>query len=326
MSGLASDPTSTFSEAHIREFDPDRFLGAVAGGAVEHFLLGQHPCSADLQHWSGETVTIDRGDYHFGVLAQGAFRPGHVVVGIAGAARGGITVNGFEVEHTDLQFYAEGAEVFYRADRPSHWVAIQCKREILVRTAASWHVDLAGLPATGAVNLPGESGSGRDLWELVESVFADARDPESPPGSLETILLDGVVDALGATRARQDVRDRLRWSQRRIDLVRAAQARLCRWRDRPYDSAALCGALGVSERTLQLHFRQLVGTSPRRWDLLMRLHGARRELMAAGSGSGRVTGIALRWGFEHLGRFSAAYREQFGVAPSQAGLERSARG
>lgn len=31
-----------------------------------------------------------------------------------------------------------------------------------------------------------------------------------------------------------------------------------------------------------------------------------------------VTGAALRWGFAHMGRFSAEYKTRFGETPSQS--------
>jgi AraC-like DNA-binding protein len=35
----------------------------------------------------------------------------------------------------------------------------------------------------------------------------------------------------------------------------------------------------------------------------------------AGGGEASVTDIALRWGFNHLGRFSQLYRERYGEKP-----------
>jgi AraC-like DNA-binding protein len=35
-----------------------------------------------------------------------------------------------------------------------------------------------------------------------------------------------------------------------------------------------------------------------------------------------VSEVAFRWGFTHLGRFAGAYKERFGVPPSQTLRER----
>ena len=48
----------------------------------------------------------------------------------------------------------------------------------------------------------------------------------------------------------------------------------------------------------------------------IRLDRARRELLAGGLNA-NVTSVALAWGFDHLGRFAASYRERFGETPRE---------
>jgi AraC-like DNA-binding protein len=74
---------------------------------------------------------------------------------------------------------------------------------------------------------------------------------------------------------------------------------------------------GVSGRALQQNFRHHYGLSPMEFLRQVRLTRAREELERADPTSGiTVTGIALKWGFTHLGRFSGAYRQRFGEPPS----------
>ena len=82
----------------------------------------------------------------------------------------------------------------------------------------------------------------------------------------------------------------------------------------------LCLACGLSRRGLQQIFREKTGASPMEYLSLRRLHGARQELRA-GVGWGGIKAVALKWGFWHLGRFSAEYRRIFGELPS-ASLEK----
>ncbi len=42
-----------------------------------------------------------------------------------------------------------------------------------------------------------------------------------------------------------------------------------------------------------------------------------RQALLGPEPASSVTGIALDWGFAHLGRFSVEYRERFGECPSQ---------
>jgi len=80
--------------------------------------------------------------------------------------------------------------------------------------------------------------------------------------------------------------------------------------------ADLCGAVGVSERTLLYAFRQRLGLSPKSFVKNFRLDRMREELL--NSVSGRVTDIAIRWGFWHMGQLGVDYKRQFGELPSEA--------
>ena len=78
----------------------------------------------------------------------------------------------------------------------------------------------------------------------------------------------------------------------------------------------LCRAAGVSERTLEYAFKEIMGLTPVAYLIRLRLHRVRRALLAATQGSTTVSAVALDWGFWHLGDFSRAYRDCFGELPS----------
>jgi len=77
-------------------------------------------------------------------------------------------------------------------------------------------------------------------------------------------------------------------------------------------------AVGCSVRALQSGFRQHLGSSPLTYLRDVRLELVHEDLLKADPSRGvGVTEIALNRGFTHLGRFAQAYRERFGVAPSE---------
>ncbi|NPT40991.1 helix-turn-helix domain-containing protein [Paraburkholderia sp. 1N] len=86
----------------------------------------------------------------------------------------------------------------------------------------------------------------------------------------------------------------------------------------------LCRALGVSRRALQYCFEQELGVSPVTYLRLLRLNGARRDLLYPDA-SLQVKDVAARWGFWHWSRFSAEYRHMYGELPSQT-LQASRQG
>jgi AraC-like DNA-binding protein len=79
----------------------------------------------------------------------------------------------------------------------------------------------------------------------------------------------------------------------------------------------LCEAAGVSERTLQYAFREVMGMTPVAYLTRLRLHRVRQELRASTHGSTTVSSAALKWGFWHFGDFSRAYKDCFGELPSE---------
>jgi len=73
---------------------------------------------------------------------------------------------------------------------------------------------------------------------------------------------------------------------------------------------------GLSARRLQALFRDECGQSPLHWLRAQRLQAVRQTLSQAGEAH-RVSEIASRYGFTHLGEFSRAYRQAFGETPQQ---------
>jgi AraC family ethanolamine operon transcriptional activator len=80
----------------------------------------------------------------------------------------------------------------------------------------------------------------------------------------------------------------------------------------PISVAELCRHLGVSRRTLQYCFTNMLGTSPVVYLRTERLNNVRRMLRTANS----VTEAAAHWGFWHFGHFSQEYKRMFGELPS----------
>ncbi|MBP2448027.1 helix-turn-helix transcriptional regulator [Rhizobium leguminosarum] len=85
----------------------------------------------------------------------------------------------------------------------------------------------------------------------------------------------------------------------------------------PISLSDIATAAKVSVRTLQQGFRQFRNTTPIAYLHELRMLAAHRDLLESGTKQA-VADIALRWGFTHLGRFSAEYRKRFGQLPSQA--------
>ncbi len=86
--------------------------------------------------------------------------------------------------------------------------------------------------------------------------------------------------------------------------------------EEPITVADLCTELGVSRRTLQYSFQDVLNLNPVSFLRALRLNGVRRDLKRAESQAGSIADIAARWGFWHLSHFASDYKAMFGELPS----------
>ncbi len=84
----------------------------------------------------------------------------------------------------------------------------------------------------------------------------------------------------------------------------------------PVSAEQLARIAGVSVRSLYAGFKEFLGVSPMQYLRDLRLERAHAELVSGECQN--IAGVALRWGFAHLGRFSASYKARYGESPSQS--------
>ncbi len=159
------------------------------------------------------------------------------------------------------------------------------------------------------------SPAGRTWWQLMHYLAAllDPRAPALLPQQAAMLeehvicaLLTLAGPALASAPAPQPlVRARLRQLEDHI-LAHLAE---------PLTLTALAQQARTSVRTLQGWFAQAHGMTPTAYIRARRLEQVRHALQHPGP-QAAVTEVAARWGFEHLGRFAAAYRARYGEAPS----------
>lgn len=97
-------------------------------------------------------------------------------------------------------------------------------------------------------------------------------------------------------------------------MVRRAERFMADNADRSITVSDVADHLGVSLRSLQAGFRGWRNTTPSAVLRRIRLERA-RDALSRSDGGATVTAVALRYGFAHLGRFSAYYQSAFGEPP-----------
>jgi len=76
-------------------------------------------------------------------------------------------------------------------------------------------------------------------------------------------------------------------------------------------------AAGVSQKTLEVAFRECIDMTPGRYLALTRLNGVHHDVREAERCNKTITEISMNWGFTNPSRFRTAYRELFGELPSR---------
>ena len=73
--------------------------------------------------------------------------------------------------------------------------------------------------------------------------------------------------------------------------------------------------LGVSQRTLEYAFKKNLGMTPKAYLQILRLNAIHEELKEADPKYIKVSDVALKYGFFHLGHFASEYQKVFGCKP-----------
>ncbi len=173
-------------------------------------------------------------------------------------------------------------------------VAMAPSMDVSTGPGRSW-AQLAGLLATDAAGSGSLTGNAAVADQLIDS------------------LIGGLLVVADHPYREEMTRPERSWRprplQRAVTAMEADPAH-------PFSLVEVAGLAGVSVRALQAIFRRHVGLAPMAYLRELRLTGAHEELRRAGPGTTTVALVANRWGFSHLGRFAATYRQRYGESPS----------
>lgn len=165
-------------------------------------------------------------------------------------------------------------------------------------------------------------------WHALIQYLAEtlARAPEAATHPLTACQLEQLVIGTLLTCQPHSLSDTLRQHGKPLAPrhVKVVEEYIHAHADATLTPAQLAELAGVSLRSLYAGFREHRGLSPMAYLRTVRLERVRQDLLNDATLSS-VTAAALRWGFSHLGRFSAEYRRAFGECPAET-LRRRGRG
>ena len=289
-------------------------------------------CAAALLSWEIEAIQLDRGPFAAGLIQ--ARSPAVLVSEIAfgrslhqrGEPPRGMRTLGVPADPTQriffrnhwadanqLMFFPRGSEMDSVSVPGFHVFSVSFEEDRLSEISqALGGADYTGLLAGREVVdcSPGVMRSVRHAIHQFMSSSVGHEDRDSGLDLLQTITEVLTLDE--DRRSPEPAHARELAVRRSLDLIDAANRE-------PVSVVDLCRAAGVSRRTLEYAFRERFELSPKAYMLVRRLDGVRAELRQNHDGQS-ITCIANDWGFNHLSRFAASYRRQFGELPSQTML------
>lgn len=151
-----------------------------------------------------------------------------------------------------------------------------------------------------------------DVLDHVVQVLAESDVVAESPLIRAALLRQLVATACAAFELIPEHRQQRPASER---SVRRAVAYIDEHLAEPITVGDIAAATGLSTRGLHSAFVRVLSIPPNAYLRRARLDAARRDLLNPNERSS-VSGIARRWGFAHLGRFSGSYRNAFGELPS----------
>jgi AraC family transcriptional regulator, ethanolamine operon transcriptional activator len=316
-----------FVDRRIETFDPETLLEVIRDGRFDHRLLEGGSFEVRHRRVLFGNSSLDCGDYSPAFAVNGQFSEDQVCIGFTPRIEKPAWCNGFNIGKGEIMAFAEGAELHFRNAPRTSWQVILVDRKELQEIATILTGQPLELPEKGSANFKVRD-EARGVSAAIELALSDLSNPETLASPAATSLCEEVVNEFVRAISSTDEasgRSLTGFAGYRYGAMRRAEEYLQEHMDRPFSSLALCQATHMSERSIEMLFKQAYGISPQTWSQLARLNAARQELLRGDVRSVSVTAVATRWGFYHFGRFSAAYRRLFGEVPSATILNRRRR-
>mgnify|MGYP000930795462 CR=1 FL=1 len=201
-----------------------------------------------------------------------------------------------------------------------------CEMLILRISAARLDSHLAaflGAPMTGKLSFQPSFAFNSIVGRTITRQLADLMsymhefDSSDLPPLLSANIENSLIGALLFLQP-HDATDRLKLavSDTEPKAIRLVREYLEAHASEPITMEDLATITGIPLRSLHHSFRKTLGVTPMELLRDIRLRHVRASLLDP-SEKDDVTTIALKWGFEHLGRFSHYYRRRFGELPKE---------
>lgn len=294
---------STFEEVEARATQWKLHTSQLEKGVYRAVLQGIHTPSLQLAR------TWRRLSSH----VAGEVPRGTIILGFSAILDSRLSFRGRSLRADEVVLQRDSSQLDLSLSGVSDMVSLAVDAEEMDRRAEHlWHRRFASETGTLAFESPeaAHRAAVLSLATIRENLTPDGRlaDPVAAR-ALENRILDRILCSLKDRTPAVGTLGRHLGARKAAGILRERCAEDVSITD-------LCEATGANRRTLHLGFLELYGVPPMQFLKALRLCRIRRDLSKMRDCGERVTDIATRWGFCHLGRFAASYRDFFGELPS----------
>ena len=300
-----------------RSHGVDRLLSRATRSVTGLVQLAPGTLEARLFRLAGPGADVDGGRTNLPLRSVGTTAADKATVTFVLASPGRCTMDGHDVAAGDAIVWPSGTSYDGIAPGGYRWATVIVPGSSLLDLVGSRRGDDDSPRTLRRARMPSSVRSG------VRALLREMR-AWGPPG--RAALPDGVGDGwrdrwLGhvawALRAAAPAPKPPAGEANAMDLVRAAEACLLGRLASVVYAEDVCRELGVPERTLDVAFRRILGTSPMRYLEILRAHAVFLDLRRADADAPRtVRDAEARAGVTHGARFARRYRTVFGENPA----------
>ena len=306
--------------------------------SAEHSFADSDQLASQARQWDLEFLQLDRGEFRgrllqFGVgnvhISEARFERSLIQEGTppAGLRTIGIPANkdvrfswrGISIDSKHLLVFPRGSELSSVSNPDFHVYTCSIPEEVLGVVADSLGVDeldsLVGDTGVVRCTSPALDSVRRCLVELCETARYSGS-YLSNDHSVRRATDELPRRLLAALSTSANPRSSARVKSRALALIRAEHF-IERFACEDISICDIARAAQVSQRTLEYAFTERYGLTPKSFLMAYRLGALRQCLRLADPTRDKVSDIASRWGFWHMGQLAADYRKQFDELPSQ---------
>lgn len=297
--------------------DSQDHAGELAGWEQNYDQISRGAFRSRLVEIEFDNIHIFQEELSQAVFQTGQCRKDTIALGVFSAMSGEARWHGGAVGMDDVLFLEGQGELVLTTPKTSCLMCVG----LPTRQIELWCDDMPGFTRERVRRLSASPLRDRFAAENLRTSLTGLivellnRPDDKLPVAIARQLRDELAALIVSLLCGEPCKEEKRVTGKAKKVVQRARAYALDRRDEPPTMIDVCKHTYVSLRTLQNCFQAVLGESPATYLKMLRLNGAKRDLMKRGNNA-RVSDIAAEWGFWHLSQFSSDYRRMFGELPS----------